>query len=180
MGKTAKVKTTGRFGSRYGVGIRKRVVKVEKVQKQKHRCPKCGFIRVKRLAAGIYTCTKCNIKIAGGAYIPETMSGSIVRKMVAQKQFLPYMKDLIASKEPGAKEEVLEAVGEKAESVEEKPKAEKKVKKKAKAKSAEKAEKKEKKAKTEKKPVKKKAAAKKDAKPKKGKKEKKEKKEKKK
>ena len=102
MGSTRKVKTTGRFGSRYGVGIRKRVIKVETKQKQKHTCPECGFKKVKRLAAGLYVCNKCSLKFAGGAYIPVTMSGSIVKKMVTQKSFLPYLSELIDSEETEA------------------------------------------------------------------------------
>jgi large subunit ribosomal protein L37Ae len=98
MGGTAKVKTAGRFGSRYGVGIRKRVIKIEGAQKKKHKCPCCGFARVKRLAAGIYHCRKCRARFAGGAYVPETMSGGIVKKMVAQKAFLPYAKELLEMK----------------------------------------------------------------------------------
>ncbi len=86
-GKTKKVKTTGRFGARYGVGVRKRVLKVELKQKQKHQCPYCGFSTVKRLAPGIFRCKKCNSKFAGGAYIPSTMTGTIVRKIVSQKTF---------------------------------------------------------------------------------------------
>ena len=104
MRKTLKVKTAGRFGSRYGVGIRKRIIKVETLAKRKHRCPDCGFDRVKRVAAGIYVCRKCKLKFAGGAYIPETMSGNIVRKMVLQKSFLPLVKDLISAKEEQEKE----------------------------------------------------------------------------
>tara|TARA_Y100000310_G_C20258423_1_gene612468 strand:- start:97 stop:648 length:552 start_codon:yes stop_codon:yes gene_type:complete len=125
MGKTLKVKTAGRFGSRYGVGIRKRVIKVETLQKAKHRCPDCGFDKVKRTATGIYECKKCSAKFAGGAYVPETMSGSIVRKMVTQKAFLPYAKELIEVKETGAKtvaKEVKEQLPETSEDiVKEKP-----------------------------------------------------------
>lgn len=104
MGKTAKVKTAGRFGSRYGVGIRKRLIKVETAQKKKHRCPECGFPRVKRLAAGIYICKKCNARFAGGAYTPETMSGRIVKKMIAQKSFGAYAKDLAGVRETAVTE----------------------------------------------------------------------------
>ena len=99
MGKTKKVKTTGRFGARYGVGIRKRVLKIESEQKKKHLCPKCGFKRIKRKGTGIYYCTKCNTEFAGGAYLPETMTGKIIRKMVAQKSFLPNLKVLTEAKE---------------------------------------------------------------------------------
>lgn len=182
MGKTAKVKSAGRFGSRYGVGIRKRVIKIEKAQRAKHRCPECGFDKIKRTATGIYECGKCSVRFAGGAYVPETMSGSIVRKMVTQKAFLPNAKNLLeikgasavevtekaAEKQPVAEapvaEENTEAKEKKAKKA--KPKAEKeekvKIKPKAKKPRAEKpkVEKKKKAEKKEPKPKAKKAVGK--------------------
>jgi len=141
MGNTQKVGSTGRFGSRYGVGIRKRVVKIEKIQKRKHKCPQCGFEKVKRKAAGIYACAKCKAEFAGGAYTPETMSGSIVKKMVSQKSFLPNMNELLEAKEsqqemPEARDAEAKAKEKPAQEkeAEPKPKAEKPKEKKAKPK----------------------------------------------
>jgi len=94
MGKTKKVRKTGRLGSRYGVGIRKRLLKIEDKQKQSYACPLCGFKRVKRKATGIFTCGKCHAKFAGGAYLPETLPGAIIRKTVAQKSFVSKGKGL--------------------------------------------------------------------------------------
>ncbi len=99
MGNTKKVKSAGRFGSKFGVGIRKRLVKVESKQKKSFKCPKCGFKKIKRTAIGIFECRKCDAKFSGGAYFPTTLSGAIVRKMVSQKNFLPNVKELIAVKE---------------------------------------------------------------------------------
>jgi len=125
LGETKKVRSAGRFGSRYGVGIRKRIIKVEKFQKKKHACPECGFKSVKRIAAGIYQCTKCKIKFAGGAYIPETMSGSIVKKMVSQKSFVPHAKELLEAREhefeEGVEKEKFEEKEKAVEKKEEKP-----------------------------------------------------------
>ena len=59
-----------RFGARYGSTIRKRVNKVESIQKQKHKCPFCGRFTVKRVSAGIFKCKKCNKKFTGKAYWP--------------------------------------------------------------------------------------------------------------
>lgn len=87
MGETKKVKSAGRLGSRYGVGIRKRLLKIEAKQQRRYECPFCGFKRVKRKAAGIFACGKCHAKFAGGAYLPETLPGSIIKKTVAQKAF---------------------------------------------------------------------------------------------
>ncbi|MEM5773212.1 MAG: 50S ribosomal protein L37ae [Candidatus Aenigmatarchaeota archaeon] len=65
------VETTARFGPRYGKGVKKRVAEIEKIQKQKHFCPKCGMNYVKRLASGIWKCKKCGTKFAGAAYVPK-------------------------------------------------------------------------------------------------------------
>jgi len=87
MGNTKKVGKTGRLGSRYGVGIRKRLLKIEEKQKEKYACPFCGFKKVKRKAAGLYICRKCHATFAGGAYLPVTLPGTIIKKTVSQKQF---------------------------------------------------------------------------------------------
>ena len=87
MGNTKKVGVAGRFGSRYGRGIRKRVIKVEEKQKNLAACPSCGFKKIKRVAAGMFLCKKCGAKFTGGAYQTETLAGATIRKMVAQKAF---------------------------------------------------------------------------------------------
>tara|TARA_Y100000310_G_C20676235_1_gene813229 strand:- start:205 stop:465 length:261 start_codon:yes stop_codon:yes gene_type:complete len=72
MAHTKKVGSAGRFGARYGRKIRKKVIKVEELQKAKHACPFCKKEGcVKRVAAGIWICKKCNTKFAGKAYTPE-------------------------------------------------------------------------------------------------------------
>ena len=68
MSKTKKVGSTGRFGVRYGLTIRQRVLAVEKRQKVKQRCPYCKKLGVKRLASGIWQCKKCKAKFTGRAY----------------------------------------------------------------------------------------------------------------
>ncbi|HWG90986.1 MAG TPA: 50S ribosomal protein L37ae [Candidatus Thermoplasmatota archaeon] len=70
--RTKKVKSVGRFGTRYGVSIRRRIREVEVRQKAEHACPGCGALRVARVSTGIWQCSKCNYKFAGGAYTPET------------------------------------------------------------------------------------------------------------
>lgn len=107
MSSTKKVKSAGRFGSRYGIGIRRRVIKIEEKQHQAGVCPSCGFTKVGRIASGIFACKKCGLVFAGGAYFPQTLTGSIVGKMVNQKSFLPNMAELLKTKEeeiPEAKE----------------------------------------------------------------------------
>ena len=111
MGKTKKVKTAGRLGSRYGVGIRKRLLKIESKQQKKYVCPFCGFKKVRRTAPGLYVCRKCSAKFAGGAYFPVTLPGSIIKKTVSQKSFV--------SKGPGLEKFIEEAVEESEETPEE-------------------------------------------------------------
>jgi len=89
MGETKKVGSTGRFGSRYGVGIRKKLLKVESLQIQKQKCPNCGFPTVKRKSKGIFACKKCSHEFVGGAYTPKTITGGLISQMVSQKRFVP-------------------------------------------------------------------------------------------
>ena len=122
---TKKVGPVGRFGARYGVGVKKRVLKIELKQRRKHVCPHCGFPRAKRKSAGIYQCTKCGSRFAGGAYTPSTMTGRTIQKMVSQKSFLPRLAELLEAKENALAGEVLEAeapeFGEAEGALEEKP-----------------------------------------------------------
>lgn len=88
MGNTKKVGSTGRYSSRYGVGIKKRVLAVENRMAKEIPCPFCGFSKTKRTAPGLYLCKKCGAKFTGGAYEPQTLIGKTIGKMVSQKQFL--------------------------------------------------------------------------------------------
>lgn len=105
MGSTKKVKSAGRYGAKYGIGIRRRLLKVEGEQKKPKACPYCGMPKIKRLASGIFYCRKCDAKFAGGAYFPQTLPGSIVGKMVSQKNFLGSVKELIHATEISRGEE---------------------------------------------------------------------------
>ena len=67
---TKKVGTTGRFGARYGLKVKQKVLEVEKRQKIKHECPRCHKLQLKRLAKGIWSCKKCEYTFAGRAYWP--------------------------------------------------------------------------------------------------------------
>jgi large subunit ribosomal protein L37Ae len=62
------MKTTKRFGARYGKRVKDRLQAIEELQKKKQKCPYCRKERVKRLALGIFTCTKCGAKFTGRAY----------------------------------------------------------------------------------------------------------------
>ncbi|MCH7568215.1 MAG: 50S ribosomal protein L37ae [Nanoarchaeota archaeon] len=69
--KKKKIKASGRFGSGYGMRVRKKLNKIEFLQRKKQICPYCSKAGVKRKAAGIWHCRKCNKKFAGPAYVLE-------------------------------------------------------------------------------------------------------------
>jgi len=75
MGRTKKVGTTGRFGARYGRKEKLILGKIEKQQRQKHQCPVCKKMKLKRIAAGIWKCKACGSKMTGGSYVPKTEVG---------------------------------------------------------------------------------------------------------
>ena len=79
MSKTKKVRSTGRWGARYGLKIRNLVKKVEDAQRKKHTCPNCLKPVLKREATGIWECKKCKIKFVGGAYTPKTATSLILK-----------------------------------------------------------------------------------------------------
>ncbi|MEM2707745.1 MAG: 50S ribosomal protein L37ae [Candidatus Pacearchaeota archaeon] len=66
--RTKKVKSTGRFGSRYGLKVRKKVMEIEVLQRKKQPCIYCGKNSAKRIAYGIYKCKSCGKKFTGKAY----------------------------------------------------------------------------------------------------------------
>lgn len=82
---TKKVKRAGRYGARYGKGIKNKIMKVEAEQFAVHNCPSCETGVVKREAVGIYECKSCGYKFTGGAYFPKTMTGEIIRKVIEQR-----------------------------------------------------------------------------------------------
>jgi large subunit ribosomal protein L37Ae len=73
MGRTKKAGPAGRFGSRYGATVRKRVMEIETEEKALHKCPNCETLALKRVAVGIWECKKCRMKFAGGAWKPFPM-----------------------------------------------------------------------------------------------------------
>jgi large subunit ribosomal protein L37Ae len=74
MGRTKKIGTAGRFGSRYGKKDRQKVADIEKIQRQRHVCPRCGLPYVQRQASGIWKCRKCGNKFTGLSYYPRSES----------------------------------------------------------------------------------------------------------
>jgi large subunit ribosomal protein L37Ae len=66
--KSKKSKSAGRFGARYGRSVRAKLVKTEIKQRKKQTCPLCKRIGAKRLANGIWKCSKCDKKFASNTY----------------------------------------------------------------------------------------------------------------
>ena len=75
-----KVGPTRGLGVRYGSTVRKRYIKVIAGLKRAHKCPQCGFVKVKRQSVGVWKCGKCNFTFAGGAYMPTTKLGIVAKR----------------------------------------------------------------------------------------------------
>ena len=80
--RTKKVGSSGRYQARYGVKARTIIRNVEVLQKAKYICPSCGHKKVKRISTSIWQCKKCNVKFAGGAYLPKTEAGQNVERVL--------------------------------------------------------------------------------------------------
>ncbi len=68
---TKKVGVTGKYGPRYGTKTKKVILQIEGTKSK--TCPFCERESLKRVAAGIWQCKKCNAKFAGGAYTPRSV-----------------------------------------------------------------------------------------------------------
>ena len=80
MGKMKKVGPTRGLGTRYGSTVRKRYIKVVTELKKPHKCPQCGFTRVRRESVGVWKCKKCEFTFSGGAYTPVTKRGVVAKR----------------------------------------------------------------------------------------------------
>ncbi len=68
MVKAKRYGSVKRFGARYGKKVKDRLARIEQLQKQKYKCPYCNAVKVKRLAAGVWYCTRCKAKFTSKAY----------------------------------------------------------------------------------------------------------------
>jgi len=64
--KRKKIKSAGRFGAGYGK-VKQKLINVETKQRTRQECPFCKG-KAKRQAKGIWLCSKCNKKFAGGTF----------------------------------------------------------------------------------------------------------------
>ncbi len=112
MPKTKKVGPTRGLGTRYGATVRKRYVKVITELKKPHRCPNCGFVRVRRVSVGVWKCGKCEYTFAGGAYTPNTKRGAVAKRaakgMPAEEATKMATEAEAESVEPATEEETTE------------------------------------------------------------------------
>jgi large subunit ribosomal protein L37Ae len=71
-----------RFGARYGRTVKHKFGAIEAMQRKKYKCPYCSKPNVKRVAAGIWQCQKCNAKFASRAY--NVAKKKSVKEMIAE------------------------------------------------------------------------------------------------
>ncbi|MEE8168269.1 MAG: 50S ribosomal protein L37Ae [Candidatus Hydrothermarchaeales archaeon] len=80
MGK--KVGSAGKFGPRYGMRLRKKWLAADKRHRALYECPVCNRQSVKRVASGIWSCSKCGVKFTGGAYSPVTGAAKTMERAI--------------------------------------------------------------------------------------------------
>ena len=85
MAKT-KLESASRYGARYSSPLKKKVKEIERIQKNKQVCPQCGRKSLKRKGYSLWTCTKCDTQVAGGAYKPQTASGEEARRIIRKEE----------------------------------------------------------------------------------------------
>ncbi len=83
---TEKVGSSGRFGARYGVKVRRRLKDIEENKSHRHECPNCHKLKVQRVSVGVWQCQSCSTKFAAGAYAPTT-------KRIVNREFIEERKE---------------------------------------------------------------------------------------
>ncbi len=99
-----------RFGARYGRNVKHRFAAVEVQQKKTYSCPYCHAERAKRVAVGIWRCTKCGSKFTGRAYTLQKKKAAEVilaepqehAEVLSEEPILSQgeEEDIIVSKQP--------------------------------------------------------------------------------
>ncbi|MCL5788385.1 MAG: 50S ribosomal protein L37ae [Candidatus Marsarchaeota archaeon] len=73
MGHTKRVKEAGRYGSRYGSTVRKRVLKILSERHSRTVCAGCGkSVLMRRISVGVWECPSCGYTYAGPAHTPKS------------------------------------------------------------------------------------------------------------
>ena len=87
MAQSEKLKSTKRFGTRYGRTLKVRLDKIEAISKQKHKCPYCLKAGVKRVSLGIWHCKKWNSKFSGKAFtLSDVVSSAKVSPVATESK----------------------------------------------------------------------------------------------
>ena len=80
--RTQKAGRTGRFGARYVVSVRRNAGVALAKKSAKYTCPTCQYRKVRRKAAGIWHCSKCDYTFAGGVWEPFTRASDTNARIV--------------------------------------------------------------------------------------------------
>jgi large subunit ribosomal protein L37Ae len=125
--RTKKVGSSGRFGVRYGVTVRKRIADIEAVAKGRHECPKCKAVAMSRTANGIWFCNHCGAILASSSYMPTkpvTVKREVAEVLAAAEAKEAAKKEAPKKKEaePEVEEEEIKREPEPEELLPEKPK----------------------------------------------------------
>ena len=80
--RTQKTGATARFGSRYGVSVRRRAGAALAKVKRSYTCPVCQYPKVKRKSSGIWGCKKCGHTFAGGVWEPFTRASDTNNRII--------------------------------------------------------------------------------------------------
>eukprot|EP00300_Choanocystis_sp_HF-7_P041375 c8086_g1_i1.p1 GENE.c8086_g1_i1~~c8086_g1_i1.p1 ORF type:complete len:101 (+),score=14.24 c8086_g1_i1:1-303(+) len=80
--RTKKAGIVGKYGTRYGASLRKQIKKIEITQHSRFTCGFCGKLAVKRAVVGVWECSGCSKKVAGGAWSLHTASGTQIRSTI--------------------------------------------------------------------------------------------------
>ncbi|MBX8631231.1 MAG: 50S ribosomal protein L37ae [Thermoplasmata archaeon] len=80
-----KVGSVARYGPRYGVRIRSRILEIEREAAKGVPCPRCGIVAVKRVSTSIYSCSHCGYKYAGRAYVGQFRKTVVSKEMTEEE-----------------------------------------------------------------------------------------------
>ncbi|MCD6384133.1 MAG: 50S ribosomal protein L37ae [Thermoplasmata archaeon] len=70
--RTKKRGSTARFGPRYGVSVKNRILEIDRKKQAKYVCPRCAKKNVRRISTGIWQCASCHYTFAGAAFTPTS------------------------------------------------------------------------------------------------------------
>jgi large subunit ribosomal protein L37Ae len=75
-------KTFGlRLRTRGGMSVRRQWTRITMEKRRRHKCPRCSSPSVKRDYVGVWDCSKCGLRFAGGAYTPSTRLGQASQRI---------------------------------------------------------------------------------------------------